>query len=98
MIRLTRYTAIWGLPAAVLVVALSVTMAAATAPDEVTITLVGDVGLNRSEQPVEPDGVRRDAFQTWADTTSLIDHEVNGDLNFMNVETVVRALQLPHAP
>jgi poly-gamma-glutamate synthesis protein (capsule biosynthesis protein) len=89
MIRLTRYTAIWGLPAAVLVVALSVTMAAATAPDEVTITLVGDVGLNRSEQPVEPDGVRRDAFQTWADTTSLIDHEVNGDLNFMNVETVV---------
>jgi len=33
--------------------------------------------------------VRRGAFQTWAETTSLIDNEVNGDLNFMNVETVV---------
>ncbi len=61
----------------------------AGAADEVTITLVGDVGLNRSGQPVEPDGVRRGAFQSWAETTSLIDGEVNGDLNFMNVETVV---------
>lgn len=59
------------------------------ADDEVTVTLVGDVGLNRSNQPVEADGVRRGAFQTWAETTSLIDNEVNGDLNFMNVETVV---------
>lgn len=58
-------------------------------PDEVTITLVGDVGLNRSGQPVEPDGVRRGEFQTWGETTSLIDNEINGDLNFMNVETVV---------
>ncbi|MFA5901996.1 MAG: CapA family protein [Hyphomicrobium sp.] len=57
--------------------------------DEVTITLVGDVGLNRSGQPVEPDGVRRGEFQTWAETTSLIDSAINGDLNFMNVETVV---------
>ena len=57
--------------------------------DEVTIMLVGDVGLNRSNQPVEADGVRRGGFQTWADTTSLIDKEINGDLNFMNVETVV---------
>lgn len=61
----------------------------ASTPDEVTITLVGDVGLNRSGQPVEPDGVRRGAFQTWAETTSAIDKEINGDLNFMNVETVV---------
>ena len=61
----------------------------ASSADEVTITLVGDVGLNRSGQPVEPDGVRRDGFQTWADTTSQIDNEINGDLNFMNVETVV---------
>jgi poly-gamma-glutamate synthesis protein (capsule biosynthesis protein) len=57
--------------------------------EEVTITLVGDVGLNRSNQPVEADGVRRGEFQTWAQTTSLIDDQVNGDLNFMNVETVV---------
>ena len=61
----------------------------ASSADEVTITLVGDVGLNRSNQPVEPEGVRRGAFQTWAETTSLIDNEINGDLNFMNVETVV---------
>jgi poly-gamma-glutamate synthesis protein (capsule biosynthesis protein) len=66
-----------------------VTHGFAAADDEVTITLAGDVGLNRSNQPVEADGVRRGAFQTWADTTSLIDSEVNGDLNFMNVETVV---------
>jgi len=61
----------------------------ASSADEVTITLVGDVGLNRSNQPVEPEGVRRGAFQTWAETTSLIDNDINGDLNFMNVETVV---------
>ena len=61
----------------------------ASSADEVTITLVGDVGLNRSNQPVEPEGVRRGAFQTWAETTSLIDSDINGDLNFMNVETVV---------
>ncbi len=61
----------------------------AASPDEVTITLVGDVGLNRSGQPVESDGVRRGEFQTWGETTSLIDNEINGDLNFMNVETVV---------
>ena len=61
----------------------------ASSADEVTITLVGDVGLNRSNQPVEPEGVRRGDFQTWAETTSLIDDEINGDLNFMNVETVV---------
>lgn len=57
--------------------------------DDVTIVLVGDVGLNRSNQPAEADGVRRGGFQTWADTTSRIDKDIDGDLNFMNVETVV---------
>jgi len=57
--------------------------------DEVTVVLVGDVGLNRSNQPAEADGVRRGGYQTWADTTSAIDKEIDGDLNFMNVETVV---------
>lgn len=61
----------------------------AASGEEVVITLVGDVGLNRSNQRVEPDGVRRDGFQTWAETLSGIDTEVDGDLNFMNVETVV---------
>lgn len=75
--------------AAVCLFVLPAALVWASSPDEVTITLVGDVGLNRSGQPVEPDGVRRGAFQTWADTTSQIDNEINGDLNFMNVETVV---------
>lgn len=58
-------------------------------PDEITIVLVGDVGLNRSNQPVEPEGTRRGGFQTWAETTDLIAGDITGDLNFMNLETVV---------
>ncbi len=58
-------------------------------PDEVTIVLVGDVGLNRSNQPVEATGVRRGGFQTWEDTISRVADDINGDLNFMNVETVI---------
>ena len=40
--------------------------------DEVTIVLVGDVGLNRNSQRVEPRGVHKFGFQTWANTTELI--------------------------
>lgn len=85
----------WKLGAVAAVIAITaaasspIAQSAPNSSDEVTITLVGDVGLNRSGQPVEPDGVRRGTFQTWAETTSGIDQEVNGDLNFMNVETVV---------
>lgn len=61
----------------------------AGADDEVTIVLVGDVGLNRNGQQVQADGVRRGGFQTWDETTALIAKDINGDLNFMNVETVV---------
>lgn len=57
--------------------------------DEVTIVLVGDVGLNRSNQRAEAAGVLRGGFQTWDETTSRIAPDINGDLNFMNVETVV---------
>ncbi len=53
------------------------------------ITLSGDVGLNPTNQTVDPKGVTDGGFQTWADTTASIDGEINGDLNFMNVETVV---------
>lgn len=59
------------------------------ADDEVTIVLVGDVGLNRNGQPVEASGLRRDGFHTWDETTSLIADDINGDLNFMNAETVI---------
>ncbi len=61
----------------------------AGANDEVTIVLVGDVGLNRSNQPVEAKGARRGGFLSWSDMTSGIAEDINGDLNFMNVETVV---------
>ncbi len=57
--------------------------------DEVTIVLVGDVGLNPNNQKVEPKGVRKRGFQTWDQTTEKIAGQINGDLNFMNVETVV---------
>jgi poly-gamma-glutamate synthesis protein (capsule biosynthesis protein) len=57
--------------------------------DLITITLAGDVGLNPTNQTVDPKGVHDGGFQTWADTTSLIAAEIDGDLNFMNVETVV---------
>lgn len=61
----------------------------ASADDEVTIVLTGDVGLNRNHQRVQPTGVRRGRFQTWDQTTEAIAPEINGDLNFMNVETVI---------
>src|SRR5712691_8273802 len=54
-----------------------------------TVVLVGDVGLNSSNLPVDPKGVFKHGFQTWADTTSAIASDINGDLNFMNLETVV---------
>ena len=56
----------------------------------ITITLAGDTGFAPNHAPVEPRGVRRQGrFQTWADTTAAIAPLINGDLNFLNVETVV---------
>ena len=75
--------------AALCLAAASVAPALAAADDEITITVVGDTGYSRNNQAVEPGGIRRGEFQTWAETTSAIDAEMNGDLNFMNVETVV---------
>lgn len=58
-------------------------------PDAIVMTFVGDVGLNSNHAPVEAKGVRRHGFQTWRETTEGIAAEIDGDLNFMNVETVV---------
>jgi len=56
----------------------------------VVITLVGDAGFAPNNARVRADGVRRHGrFQGWSATTAGIAGEVNGDLNFMNVETVV---------
>jgi len=58
----------------------------------ITITLAGDTGFAPNHAPVNPRGVSRHGrFQTWADTTSAIAPLINGDLNFLNVETVVTA-------
>ncbi|MGD9827530.1 MAG: CapA family protein [Hyphomicrobiaceae bacterium] len=59
-------------------------------PETITIVLVGDVGYSPNNQPVSAKGVTRHGrFQPWSDTTAGIRREINGDLNFMNVETVV---------
>ncbi len=63
--------------------------AAKSDPDTIVLTFVGDVGLNSSNATVQPKGVQRYGFQSWRDTTDRIADEINGDLNFMNVETVV---------
>jgi poly-gamma-glutamate synthesis protein (capsule biosynthesis protein) len=67
--------------------------AAAQAPalggDGVTIVLTGDVGLNSSNQPVDPRGGNKGGFHTWAEMTAAIARDIDGDLNFMNLETIV---------
>lgn len=63
--------------------------AASSDPDTIVLTFVGDVGLNSSNATVNPKGVQRYGFQPWRETTDRIAAEINGDLNFMNVETVV---------
>ncbi|MGD9830527.1 MAG: CapA family protein [Hyphomicrobiaceae bacterium] len=55
-----------------------------------TIVLVGDTGLNGGMQPVHPDGaLKHGRRHAWADLTARIRSEINGDLNFANLETVV---------
>lgn len=64
-------------------------VAAVEAPQIITILAVGDAGFNSSLQRVEPDGVRKNGFLTWEQATAGIAAEINGDINVMNVETVV---------
>jgi len=56
----------------------------------VTITLGGDTGYAPNNAAVQAKGVRRHGrFQSWADTTAGIAPHVDGDLNFINIETIV---------
>jgi poly-gamma-glutamate capsule biosynthesis protein CapA/YwtB (metallophosphatase superfamily) len=67
-------------------------MAAAPASlaDQISVVVVGDVGLNPGQQTVDPRGVfKRGGFQPWSDTLSLIGGDIDGDINFMNLETVI---------
>ena len=55
----------------------------------VTIVVTGDVGINSNNQPVDPGGGYKNGFHAWADTTAEIASDINGNLNFLNLETVV---------
>lgn len=57
---------------------------------EVTLVLAGDTGLNGSFQPVYASyGTKQGMRLAWGDSTALIAREINGDINFANLETVV---------
>lgn len=63
--------------------------AAASDKDTIVVTFVGDVGYSGNNTPVSPTGISKRGPQRWRDTTDRIAEQINGDLNFMNVETVV---------
>lgn len=55
-----------------------------------TLVLAGDTGLNGSFQPVYAShGIKHGAKLAWSDATIEIAREINGDINFANLETVV---------
>ncbi|MBP6013643.1 MAG: CapA family protein [Alphaproteobacteria bacterium] len=57
---------------------------------EITITLAGDTGLNGSFEPVYASfGTKHGMRLAWSDASALIAHEITGDINFANLETVV---------
>ncbi len=58
--------------------------------DSLTIVLTGDTGFNPSEAPVDARGVRKgNQLTPFAETLSGIAGEIDGDLAFVNLETVV---------
>jgi poly-gamma-glutamate synthesis protein (capsule biosynthesis protein) len=63
---------------------------ASTTPDRMTIVLVGDTGFNRSDAPVDAKGLRK-GKQVTAFSYMLggIAGQIDGDLAFLNLETVV---------
>jgi len=63
---------------------------AAVHSDTLTLVLVGDVGLNRSGTAVDARGVLEGPQPTpWSELSVKIAKLINGELNFMNLETVV---------
>jgi poly-gamma-glutamate capsule biosynthesis protein CapA/YwtB (metallophosphatase superfamily) len=91
LLRLRRacIAACWFLFAVVLFAGTVVPAQAQDATSTISITLAGDVGFNPNKQRVHPKGVYDNGFQTWVETTLSIADEVDGDLNFLNVESVV---------
>ena len=59
-------------------------------PDRLTIVLAGDTGFNPKGAAVEPAGVRKDGkLLSFTETLSGVAPDVDGDLAFVNLETVV---------
>lgn len=56
----------------------------------ITIVLVGDTGFAPHRQRPLPKGVyKHGRWLNWADTTRKIENDIDGDINFANIETVV---------
>ena len=56
----------------------------------IDLTMVGDTGFNKNNQGVEPNHVVAYGKRTtWADLTKDIEPHIDGDLKFLNLETVV---------
>src|SRR5262245_17527547 len=63
---------------------------ARTAPDHLTIVLAGDTGFNPTDAKVEAEGVRKGKQVTsFAETLAGVAPDVDGDLAFVNLETVI---------
>jgi hypothetical protein len=59
-------------------------------PDRMTIVLAGDTGFNPDDAPVSPDGFRKNGKHlSFTDSLSGVARDVDGDLAFVNLETVV---------
>lgn len=65
--------------------------AATAGADRLSIVLVGDTGFNPNLAPVDPAGVAQKEGEvlSFADTISGVANEIDGDLAFVNLETVV---------
>ena len=62
----------------------------AASADTLTLVLVGDVGLNRTGTAVDARGVLEGpAPVPWSELSVKVAKVIDGDLNFMNLETVI---------
>jgi len=67
-----------------------VALPAGPPPDRLDIVLVGDTGFNSSDAPVDAKGIHKGrAVTSFPETLAGISRDIDGDLAFANVETVV---------
>lgn len=63
----------------------------AAAAQEIVVTFGGDVNFARSRETPLPDRVRKNGTYRLVDLTDVLRSEWDGDINFVNAETVVAA-------